>query len=166
MKKIISLICIFTLVSMQSAVFASVKVPANTSIFVTPNESVTSKDMTVDTINASIVDDVIVNGVTVFQSGGKVTLHIGEIEKARCWGKPGKLVIANGYAYDVNGQKHKIIITKNYYGEERAWTKTAGVVSIFFLWPLALFGFVHGGQATVSASTKIETNLSSSFTFN
>ena len=102
MKKIISLICIFTLVSMQSAVFASVHVPANTSIFVTPNESVTSKDMTVDTINASIVDDVIVNGVTVFQSGGKVTLHIGEIEKARCWGKPGKLVIAKQHSENLH----------------------------------------------------------------
>lgn len=166
MKKIISLFCLIAFVSLQSSVFASVNVPANTSIFIKPVETVTSKDMTVDTINGNIASDVIVDGITIFKSGAKATLHIGEIQKARCWGNPGKLVVVNGFAYDVNGQKHKIIITKNYYGEERAWTKTLGVVSIFFLFPLALFGFVHGGQATVPSGAEIETNLASTFTFN
>lgn len=92
-------------------------------------------------------------------------MHIGEIEKAKCWGKAGKLVVSNGYVYDVKGNKHKILFSKIYYGEDKTWPKVLGVVSIFFLWPLALFGFVQGGQANVSASAEIETTLASQFNF-
>lgn len=171
MKKVLSVFLLLAFVNLYTPVFAtsetteSINIPANTSIFIKPIETVTSKDMTIDAINGTIANDVIVDGNIIFKSGAKATLHIGEIQKARCWGNPGKLVVVNGFAYDVNGEKHKIVITRNYYGEERAWTKTVGVVSIFFLWPLALFGFVHGGQATVSSGAEIETNLASQFEF-
>ena len=152
-------------VGLYSPVFASVKVPANTSIHITPVDTVTSKNKDLDTITCEIVDDVVINGVKVFAAGGKAELHIGEMDKARCWGKPGKMLISNGYAYDVKGTKHKILVSKNIYGDEKTWPKVMGGISIFFLWPLALFGFVHGGQATVSATSQIQTDLASEFSF-
>lgn len=163
-KKIISVFCLIAFISMYTPVFA-VNVPANTSIFISPVDTVTSKDQNVSTVICNIKDDVIIDGVVVFKAGDKAELHLGEVEKARCWGRGGKMLISNGFAYDVNGQKHKILFTKNVYGEDKTWPKTCGVVSLFFLWPLALFGFVHGGQAQVSATTEIETFLASQFEF-
>jgi len=166
MKKILASFLIICFVGFNnSCMAAKVFVPANTSIRISPIDTVTSKDKNVDNIDATIMEDIVINNTVVFRAGDKANLHIGEIEKAHCWGNPGKLVISNGYAYDVKGIKHKILLSKNYYGEERTWPKTLGVISIFMLWPLALFGFVHGGQATVSASSEIETTLSSQFYF-
>lgn len=165
MKKLISTLCVFCLLSIQNSTLASILVPANTSIFITPVETVTSKHRDINNIQATIQNDVIVDGKVVFKAGDKAVLNIGEIEKARCWGNPGKLSVVNGFAYDTKGQKHKILISKNYYGEEKTWPKVMGGISIFFLFPLALFGFVHGGQATVSSTVEIETNLTSQFNF-
>lgn len=164
MKKFISLLCLIALFGMYSPALA-VNVPANTSILISADELVTSKDTSIQTINAKIIDDVTVNGVTVFKSGGKVTIDVSEIEKARCWGKEGKITLNNGFAYDVNGNKHRIMLSRNIYGETKTWPKTCGVVSIFFLWPLALFGFVHGGQAQLNTNAQIETYLASQFEF-
>lgn|GEM_PF-3619773 len=166
MKKILSFFLVLCFLGLHNACFAkNVFVPANTSIHISPIDTVTSKDKNVDTINATIMEDVAINNIVIFRAGDKANLHIGEIEKARCWGAAGKLVISNGYVYDVKGVKHKIIISKNYYGEEKTWPKTCGIVSLFLLWPLAFCGFVHGGQAVVSASSEIETSLASQFDF-
>lgn len=165
MKKFFSILCLTSLLSFCQPAFSAVNVPANTSIFVVPNETVTSKDIDQNIINASIQNDVIINDTVVFRAGDKATLNIGEIDKARCWGKPGHLLIVNGYAYDAHGQKHKVILTKRYTGEEKTWPKVMGGISIFFLFPLALFGFVHGGQAIVSSSIELEVNLASQFVF-
>lgn len=166
MKKILTSFVIICFVGFNSSCMAAkVFVPANTSIYISPIDTVTSKDKNVDNIDATILEDVVINNTLIFRVGDKANLHIGEIEKAHCWGNPGKLVVSNGYAYDVKGNKHKIMISKNYYGEEKTWPKACGVISIFLLWPLALCGFVHGGQAVVSALSEIETTLSSQFYF-
>ena len=164
LKKIISMFCLVAFTSMYIPAFA-VNVPANTSIFISPVNTVTSKDQNITTIICDITNDVIIDDVIVFKAGDRAELHVGEVEKARCWGKGGKMLISNGFAYDVNGQKHKIIFSKNLYGEDKLWPKTCGVVSIFMLWPLALFGFVHGGQAQVSATAELETFLASQYDF-
>ena len=166
MKKLFIGLCLISMISMNISCYATeIKVLANTSIYISPIDTVTSKDMSIDNINAEIVNDVCVGENAIFKAGDKATLHIGEIEKARCWGKAGKITVSNGYAYDVNGNKHKILVSKNYYGEEKTWPKTCGIVSLFLLWPLAFCGFVHGGQACVSASSEIETSLASEFCF-
>lgn len=166
MKKILTAFIVLCILGLnQGCLAASVLVPANTSVFVSPEVTVTSKDMSVDNIDCKITNDVTVDDNVIFKAGDRANLHIGEIAKARCWGCPGKLVISNGYVYDVEGNKHKVVIYKNYYGEEKTWPKTCGIISIFFLWPLAFCGFVHGGQATVSASSEIETSLASQFYF-
>lgn len=164
MKKVLSAFLLFAVVNLYLPVLA-VSVPANTSIFITPKETVTSKDNNVNIINATITSDVVINNKVVFKAGDRAVLNICDIEKARCWGKAGKFTVNNGYAYDAKGNKRKILFSKNYYGEEKTWPKACGAVSIFFLFPLALFGFVHGGQAKISASCEIEANLASSFAF-
>ena len=156
--------CLVAFISVYMPAFA-VNVPANTSIFISPVNTVTSKDQNITTIICDITNDVIIDDVIIFKAGDRAELHIGEVEKARCWGKGGKMLISNGFAYDVNGQKHKIIFSKNVYGEDKLWPKTCGVVSIFLLWPLALFGFVHGDQAQVSATAELETFLASQYDF-
>lgn len=166
MKKILTSFIVTCFVGFNSnCMAAKVLVPADTSINISPINTVTSKDKNVNNIDAIISEDVVVNNTLIFRAGDKANLYIGEIEKAHCWGNPGKLVVSNGYAYDVKGNKHKILISQNYYGEEKTWPKTCVVISIFLLWPLALCGFVHGGQAIISASSEIETTLSSQFYF-
>ena len=115
-KKFISMFCLVSFISMYAPTFA-VNVPANTSIFISPVDTVTSKDQNVTTILCNITDDVIIDNVVVFKAGDRAELHVGEVEKARCWGKGGKMLISNGFAYDVNGQKHKILFSRNVYGE-------------------------------------------------
>lgn len=166
MKKIVSVIlCCLVFFGYSGLNCYAVEVPENTSIYIIPINTITSKNIDINTIDATIQNDVIIQGKTIFKAGDKATLNINEIEKARCWGKAGKLVVNNGYAVDTKGHKHKILISKNYYGEEKTWPKACGVISIFFLFPLALAGFVHGGQATISNRTEIETNLASRFSF-
>ncbi len=166
MKKILSgFFCLLFFMLSTCLSANAVVVPANTSIFITPDEKVTSKDKNIEKINASITNDVVVDGVLVFKAGDKATLTVDEVEKARCWGKGGQLTIINGYAFDAKGHKQKILLSKKYYGKDREWTKVCGVVSLFFLWPLALVGFVHGAQAVVSNTGEIETNLASQYNF-
>lgn len=165
-KRFIVCLSLFCFLTVNQVCLASeILIPANTSIYLSPINTVTSKDMNVDNVEATIMEDVVINKTLVFRAGDKASLHIGENEKARCLGKGGKPVISNGYAYDVKGVKHKILLSRNFYEEDKTWPKTCGVVSIFFLWPLALTGFVHGGQATVFASLEIETSLASQFYF-
>ena len=166
MKKLLVCFLILCFLGGNSYCIAdSVLVPANISIYLTPTNTITSKENNIDKIDAIITENVIVNNTIIFKAGDRATLHIEEIEKAHCWGNPGKLFVNNGYAYNVKGDKHKILISRNYYGDEKLWPKACGVASLFLLLPLALFGFVHGGQAIVSASSEIETTLASQFNF-
>jgi hypothetical protein len=163
-KKFISIFCLFAFISIYTPVFA-LNVPANTSILISPVNTVTSKDRNVSTVPCYITEDVKIDGVVVFKAGDRAELHVEDIEKARCWGKGGRMLISNGYAYDVHGQKHKILFSRNLYGEDKTWPKACGIVSLFFLWPLALCGFVHGDQAHVSAASEMETFLASQYDF-
>lgn len=164
MKKILCLFFLTVLLTVQNPCLA-LTVPAGTSILIRPVELVNSKDTGVSTINATVTEDVVIDKHVIFQSGARATINISEMEKARFWGKEGKLVINNGYVFDTQGNRHLFIINKAYYGTSREWSKACGVISLFFLWPLALFGFVKGGQAAVSTTTQLEVNLATQFEF-
>lgn len=129
-------------------------------------EKVTGKTVSSgDKIYAEIQSDVTVNNVVVFKQGGLVTLNISDAKKARCWGNPGEMLLVNGTAEDAKGIAHPIDYTYKITGEEKTWPKVLGAVSIFFLFPLALFGFVHGGQAELLPGKSINATLLSDFNF-
>lgn len=101
----------------------------------------------------------------MFKQGGLVNLNVADAHKARCWGNPGEILLINGTAEDVKGIAHPIEFNYKITGEEKTWPKVMGAVSIFFLFPLALFGFVHGGQADLLPGKTINATLLSDFNF-
>lgn len=163
MKKLISLLCLLGILCMNNAVYASILVKEGTDITIIPNISVTSKNPA-NQYQATIKDDVIVNGVKIFQAGDKAVFNIADYEKAGCWGIGGNITIANGYAYDIKGDKHKILVTRKFDGKDKNWVKGTCAAGLL-LWPLLLFGFVHGNEAKILPNTEIDATLANQFDF-
>ena len=165
MKKIISILCLVAFINLYLPTFA-VNVPVNTSIFISPIDTVTSKNTTIERIPCNITDDVIIDNTVVFKAGSRAELQVSEVKKARCWGNAGEISISNGYVYDNKGQRHKVSFTKEYTGEQKDWVVPVAWVGFFFLILPIFFGFVHGGQAKVSSNSEMEVYLTSPFVFN
>ena len=150
-------------------------VPANAAVIVNAGrkipivyngEKITGRNVTSgDKLQAEIQTDIVVNNTVVFKQGGLVNLNIADAKKARCWGNPGELLLINGTAEDARGISHPIEYNYKITGEEKTWPKVMGAVSIFFLFPLALFGFVHGGQAELLPGKAINATLLSDFNY-
>ncbi|MBQ3642428.1 hypothetical protein II906_10980 [bacterium] len=101
MKRFLSVLIFISILLSHSACYAKdVLVPTNTTIYISPDKTFSSKYIKENEIPASITNDVIINNTTIFKAGDKATLTVGEIRKAKFWGKGGELVISNGYAYD------------------------------------------------------------------
>jgi hypothetical protein len=167
MKKIITSFLLFAFCNVCTPVLAAVKVSANTSVPITIEKMETSKTVfTGGTINAIIAEDVIVDGVKVFQQGDKANLNVINAKKAGFVGIPGEMTISGGKVFDTKGVAHRVDYTSQLVGEEKTWPKVMLGCGIFIiLAPLALFGFVKGGQAQMLPSTIIDTRLTSEFTY-
>jgi hypothetical protein len=167
MKKIIAACLLALFVNLHAHVFAveSVNVRKGLVIPITLNTVQTSKNTVVGEKIAGTIDkDVRINNAVVFQRGDKAVLNVADARKARFWGNPGEMLIINGRIYDANGDEHTIEYYSKIVGEEKTWPKVLGVVSLFFLFPLALFGFVKGGDAKVM-SAPIDVSLRDGFEF-
>ena len=137
-------------VGVWSPVSAATRVPAGTTIPLVITQKVTSKSVTSGgTIDATVEDDVKVNGKVVFAKDATASLNVISTKKAGFVGIPGEMTIYGGKVYDINGNEHKIDFNRQLVGEEKTWPKACLGVSIFFLWPLALCGLVKGGQAEI-----------------
>ncbi|MCM1265788.1 MAG: hypothetical protein NC200_06275 [Candidatus Gastranaerophilales bacterium] len=167
MKKVLSILLLVAFINIALPVNAAVHVNAGHKIPIIYNgEKVTGKNTTSgDRVFAEIKTDVKINGVVVFKQGNLVTLNISDAKKARCWGIPGELHLINGTAVDSKGITRPIEYNYKITGEEKTWPKALGAVSIFFLFPLALAGFVHGGQAELNSGKTINATLVSDFNF-
>ena len=143
----------------------AVKVNAGRKIpVVYAGEKVTGKEVTSgDKIYAKVYQDIIVDDVVVFAEGANVILNVVDAKKARFWGNPGEMLLVNGTAEDVKGYSRPIEFTYKITGVEKTWPKVLGCVSIFFLFPLALAGFVKGGQAELLPEKVINTTLINDF---
>ena len=167
MKKIFILFLLlsfFNLITLpaQSACYVSAgrKIP-----LVYVGEKVTGKNLVSgDKISVEIQSDVKVNNVIVFKQGGEGLLNVADARKARFWGNPGEMLLINGTVQDVKGNPHPVEFTYKITGEEKTWPKVMGAISIFFLFPLALFGFVKGGQAELLPNKTINVTLLNDFT--
>lgn len=163
MKKIITSLCILALLNFYNPALATVKVPSGTIVLLKLDQTVTSKNP-IESQSATIIEDVIINGVKIFKAGDKATISVTDYQKAGCWGNGGKLYLGNGYAYDTKGNRQKILYSAKMEGQEKVWVKGACAAGII-LWPLLLFGFVHGNQAVVTTSKELETTIASQFEF-
>lgn len=146
----------------------TVKVKANTPVTFTVSEVKSSADTTEgEKIAISIDEDVIVNGVSVFKTGGKGFLYINEVQKRAFWGQGGKIIITKGKIYDANGTARRIEFTKEYVGKDTTWSvvvATLGLATII-LFPLGLFGFVRGKDAKTVPNIQLEATTLDEFNF-
>jgi hypothetical protein len=167
MKKILVLFCLFCFSLVVCPAHAAINVKANTVIPITLEKMETSKTaVTGGTLNAIIAEDVIINNVKVFQEGDKASLNVINVKKAGFAGVPGEMTISGGKVFDTKGVAHRVDYTAQINGEEKTWPKVMLACGVFIiLAPLALFGFVKGGQAQMMPSTVIDTRLTSEFTY-
>ena len=165
MKKIVSLICLIAFINAFIPAYAATKVPAGTTIPISINQKITSKSVASGaSIKAKIDEDIIINNTLVFKKGDSASINVMSAEKAGFLGKPGELVLYGGKIYDVNGKPHSHEFSRQINGTEKTWPKVCLGVSIFLLWPLALFAFVKGGQAEVNPLPPIEVVIPNEFT--
>lgn len=168
MKKFISMLLLAAFLNVPGAAFAKVvSVKSSTSIPITFAKEITSK--TVESgqkAEAMIAEDVLVDGVLVFKKGDRAFLNVSDVKKAGFVGSPGQLFIINGQVYDVNGEMHGIDFNRKFVGEEKTWPKVCLGCGIFIiLAPIALFGFVKGGQAKITTGQVMDVNLRTDFAF-
>ena len=164
MKKLLSLICLTCFIMANAPTYAATRVPTGTIIPLTVTHKATSKNViSGGTIDATVDEDVKVNGKVVFKQGANATISVLSTKKAGFVGIPGEMVLSGGKVSDINGNLHKVDFDRQITGEEKTWPKVLLSVSIFFLWPLALCGFVKGGQAELNSSPTIDVKLSNEF---
>ena len=164
MKKVLSLLCLASLMNCFVPSFGATRVPAGTTIPITIDTKTTSKNViSGGTINAKIESDVKINNIIVFKEGDNATINVLSTKKAGFVGIPGEMVLCGGKVFDINGNEHKFEFNRQIVGEEKTWPKACLGVSIFFLWPLALCGVVKGGQAELYPNPVIDVKLSNEF---
>lgn len=168
MKKIIALFLLSTLINLTMPSFAkSITVKSSTEIPITINESYSSKNvMEGQRVEATIAEDVIIDDAVIFKAGNEAKLSISESREASFVGVAGEIYIVNGEVADTKGNLHTIEFYKKYIGEEKRYPKVLLGCGLFIiLAPLALFGFVKGGQAEINTGDIINANLKDEFVY-
>ena len=168
MKKIFTLFCLTAFMLGYNPCFASIKVPANTVVPINVIQKYTGKNLVSGgTVDAVIAEDIQIDNVIIFKKGDRALLNVLSAKKAGFVGIPGEITISGGKVFDTNGEEHRVDFNQQINGEEKTWPKVCLGCGVFIiLAPLALFGFVKGGQAEILPSTNIETRTTSSFNYN
>jgi hypothetical protein len=97
------------LVTLAPAVYAQGTVPAGTTIVVTIDQAISSKDATVDeAVPATVADNVVVGGKVVIPKGSAATVHVASVQPSGRLSTPAKLwlrldsVSVKGKVYSVS----------------------------------------------------------------
>lgn len=167
MKKIFSLFLLITFLNLYSPVLAkTIDVKSGVRVPITVKSKNTSRHIIAgQKIDAIIEDDVKVNNILVFKKGDPATINISDVKKAGFLGNAGEMYLVNGEISDINGEKHLIEYNQKIIGDEKTYPKVLLGVSIFFLFPLALFAFVKGGQAELCPNKVIDVAVRNDFKF-
>lgn len=167
MKKIVSLFLLCAFFNMYTPVLAkTIEVKAGVRVPITVTSEITSKNVEAgQKINAVIDEDVKIKNVVVFKKGSNATLNISDVKKAGFIGNAGEMYLVNGEVVDASGNKRPIEYNQKIVGEEKTYPKVLLTTSIFFLFPLALFGFVKGGQAKLSPGKVIDVSIRNDFNY-
>lgn len=163
MKRIFALFCVVAFLNCFLPVSAFT-VQDGLDITIIPNTLTSSGKIRDFSINATIKEDVFYKGNKIFKAGDKAILTVQDYKPAGCWGVGGKLLVANGYAYDIKGNKRRIVFSKNINGHDKNWVKGICCVGII-MWPFLLFGFVKGEEAKLMNKDEIFATTMNSFEF-
>lgn len=144
-----------------------INVPSGTTVRIISEKMQNSKNLTSgDKLEAIIQQDIIIDDVVVFKRGDRATLNVSHAKKAGFVGIPGELVISGGEIVDANNQTHLVDFSRSYVGDEKTWPKVCLGCGVFIiLAPLALFGFVKGGQAEIRPNLPIDVRVLQDFNF-
>ena len=136
-----------------------VKVPDGTPLeieLMTNISSATAKEG--DIVDFTIVNPVVVNGITVLEKGAPAKARIAAAKKAGYWGKAGRIgwTMQDGLAAD--GNRIALRMEKKLTGDSKGGTvATATIVTAVVFWPAAPFwGFKKGKNAVFPAGKRFE----------
>ncbi len=162
MKKIIATLLILSFITTPA--LAEMKINEGLKIPLRAETKQTSKNLKENSvINMLVAENVYQNNVLVFKKGDQASLFVANAKKAGFFGNGGELTVIDGEVYDVNGNIHPIDYRQIYSGEDKIYPKVLTGISIFFLFPLALFAFVKGEQAEINPAQIINVRLDKSF---
>lgn len=169
MKNLFTTILLFALFFISNPLLAqTIEISSGTTVPLTVTDEYSSKNiMPGQKIQAIVEDDVNIKGTNVFKKGNSATINISDVKKAGFMGIPGELYIVNGEVTDNNGIKHGIEYNEKITGVEKTWPKACfGCGMLIILAPIALFGFVKGGQAKILPNKVINVQVRNDFRYN
>ena len=106
-----------------------------------------------------MAEDVIVDGKIVIKGGSVVKGEITEAERAKMFGKAGKLDFSLDYAKAVDGQNIRLRATKSLEGKD----KSAGVIAVAVLFaPVAIF--IKGKDVTLEKGKRFTVYVDRDYT--
>jgi len=135
------------------------KLPDGTPLELELRSNVSSKEAQEgDIINFAVVNDVVVNGVTVIQKGAPAKARIAVAKKSGRWGRSGKLGWAMQDVLAADGTRIALRMEKKLAGDSKGGTVATGViVTSLVFWPAApLWGFKKGKEVSMPAGKRFE----------
>jgi hypothetical protein len=136
-----------------------VKVPDGTPLeieLMSNISSATAKEG--DIVDFTIVNPVVVNGVTVIEKGAPAKARIAAVKKAGYWGKAGRIGWTMQDVLAADGNRIALRMEKKLTGDSKGGTvATATIVTAVVFWPAAPFwGFKKGKNAVFPAGKRFE----------
>lgn len=160
-KKIISLSLLGAFISMfcsQQFVIAS-EIPKGTKALVQIDNSYTGKKLKREIqINATLVNDIKVNGKTIIEAGSPAYINIANAESSHFAGNPGIIELDNGEVLS-NDTRYMFELHETIKGKDKEWARITTAAGVF-LFPLFLCGLVKGGQAQIPLNKVYEVEFS------
>lgn len=136
-----------------------VKIPDGTPMELELMSNISSKDAQEgDIINFTVVNPVVVNGVTIIEKGAPARARVAVAKKSGRWGRSGKLGWAMQDVMAVDGSRIALRMQKQLSGDSKGGTVATGViVTSLVFWPAApLWGFKKGKEVTMPAGKRFE----------
>lgn len=134
-----------------------ITIPDGTTIEVTLKNDLSAQYAKVgDIVHFTVVRDVKIDGVTVIERDASATAKITKAEKARSWGRKGKIEWEMQDVMTAGGERIPVKFTKTLNGDSKGGTVAAATVTTaLLLLPIApvalLWGLKKGEPATISS---------------
>jgi hypothetical protein len=111
-----------------------------------------------DIINFTVVNAVLLNGVTIVEKGAPARARVAVAKKSGRWGKSGKLGWAMQDVMAADGSRIPLRMEKKVSGDSKGGTVATGViVTSLIFWPAApLWGFKKGKEVSMPAGKRFE----------
>ena len=135
------------------------KIPDGTPLELELQSNITSKEAQEgDIINFTVVNAVVVNGVTIVERGAPAKARVAVAKKSGRWGRSGKLGWAMQDVLAADGTRIALRMEKKLAGDSKGGTVATGIiVTSLVFWPAApLWGFKKGKEVTMPAGKRFE----------